>query len=286
MLPAHRPKAFRISPNKLPTREELVERAKDRLLARSLPRLQMSGLLALTGASGFLTSFVLLELGVDSMAVRYPVAVLAAYAVFLVLLRVWLAIQRDGSWDVGDFVDVTEVVVDGAGTVAAGGGGLSGGGGSFGGAGASASFAAPPSAPLSIAPRMPAPRIPAPKSGGGGKGFGFSLDLDEGGIVVLIAVLILAVAALGTALWVVWSAPVLLAEVLVDGLVMTGLYRRLRRGPEPTYWLVGAVRRTWLPVLVTAALFGFSGWLLQTAVPDARSIGPAIEAVSGGGEER
>lgn len=108
---------------------------------------------------------------------------------------------------------------------------------------------------LSAVPRVSAPRVPAPKSGGGGKGFSFSLDLDEGGFLVLVAVLILAVAALGTALWVVWSAPVLLvlAEVLVDGLVMTGLYRRLRRGSEPTYWLVGAVRRTWIPALVAAA---------------------------------
>jgi hypothetical protein len=270
MFPAHRPKA-------LPSREDLVHRTRERLLARSLPRLQMSGLLALTGAAGFLTSFSLLELGVDSMAVRYPVAVIAAYAVFLLLLRVWLWMQRDGSWDAGDLVDWTEVAVDGAGAVAEGLGGLTRGGGSFGGGGTSASFEAP---------RVPIPRVAAPKSGGGGgKGFGFSLDLDEGGIVVLIAVLILAVAALGTALWVVWSAPVLLAEVLVDGLVLTGLYRRLRRGPEPTYWLLGAVRRTWLPALVAAALFCLSGWMLQKAVPEARSIGPAVKAVSSG-EER
>lgn len=279
MFPANRPKALRPSHRELPSREDLVHRTREHLLSRSLPRLQMSGLLALTGAAGFLTSFLLLEAGVESMAVRYPVAVLAAYAVFLLLLRVWLWMQRHGSWDAGDFVDWTEVAVDGAEAVADGVGGLSGGGGSFGGGGSSTSFEAP---------RVPVPRAPALKSGGGGgggKGFGFSLDLDEGGIVVLIAVLILAVAALGTALWVVWSAPVLLAEVLVDGLVMTGLYRRLRRGPEPTYWLVGAVRRTWLPALVATALFCFSGWLLQKAAPEARSIGPAVKAVSSAEEQ-
>lgn len=269
MFPAHRRTGLRTAAKKLPTREHLVEKTRERLLKQGLPRLQMSGLLALTGAAGFLTSFSLLELGVESMAVRYPVVVLAAYAVFLLLLRVWLWMQRDGSWDAGDFIDLTEVVVDGAEGV----GSLTGGGGSFGGGGASASFEAP---------RVPVPKVPAPKSGGGGgKSFDFGLDLDEGGIVVLIAVLILAVAALGTALWVVWSAPVLLAEVLVDGLVLTGLYRRLRREPEPTSWLVGAVRRTWLPALVAAALFCFSGWLLQKAAPEARSIGAAVKAVSG-----
>ncbi|HSG41326.1 MAG TPA: hypothetical protein VLE27_16920, partial [Thermoanaerobaculia bacterium] len=74
--------------------------------------------------------------------------------------------------------------------------------------------------------------------------------------------------------------PVLLAEVLVDGLIMTGLYRRRRKTGEPAHWLLGAVRRTWTPALAVAILFSFAGHLLQEAVPEARSIGPALEAMS------
>ena len=70
----------------------------------------------------------------------------------------------------------------------------------------------------------------------------------------------------------------ILAEVLVDGLIMTGLYRRLRKTEEPTHWLLGAVRRTWVPALAVAILFSLAGHLLQQAVPEARSIGPALEA--------
>jgi hypothetical protein len=87
------------------------------------------------------------------------------------------------------------------------------------------------------------------------------------------------VAAVGAALWILWIAPALLAEVLVDGLVMTALYKRLKQ-PQPTYWLASAVRRTWIPALAVALLLSVSGWLLQRAVPDARSLGAAWRAVT------
>jgi hypothetical protein len=274
----------------VPSRERLIEKARERLLRQGLPRLQMSILLALTGASGFLTSFILLKAGVGSMALRYPVAVMVAYGVFLLLLRVWLAIQKDGWGDVTDFVDggdLADIAVDGVTSVGeAAGGGFSGGGGSFGGAGASTSFQAP--APLASSP-PPAPMAvrsasAGGKSSGGGKGLGLSFDLDDSGFLVLLAVLILAVAVLGAAFYVLWTAPVLLAEVLVDGLILTGLYRRLRKTEEPAHWILGAVRRTWIPALAVAVLFSFAGHLLQKAVPEARSIGPAMKAVSAGEE--
>lgn len=122
--------------------------------------------------------------------------------------------------------------------------------------------------------------MPKP-DGAKGSGFDFiSLDLDEGGILVLVAILILAVAALGTAFWIVWMAPALLAEVLVDGLVMIAVYRRLKRSGGAPYWLFGAVRRTWVSAVIAAALFSFAGRLLHRAVPEARSIGDAWRTVN------
>ena len=276
------------SPGRLPSRERLVEKAKERLLRHGLPRLQMSILLALTGASGFLTSFILLKAGVGSMALRYPVAVMVAYGVFLLLLRVWLAIQKDGWGNAGDFVDaadLADMAVDGiSGLGEASEGGFSGGGGSYGGAGSSTSFEAPPAPLASYAQQAPAAVRSTASAGGksgGGSGFGFDLDLDEPGVLlVLLALLILAVAVLGAAFYVLWTAPVLLAEVLVDGLILTGLYRRLRKTEEPGHWVFAAIRRTWIPALIVAGLFSLSGHLLQKAVPEARSIGPAVRAVT------
>ena len=260
------------SSHSIASREELITKTKERLLRHGLPRLQMSLILAVTGASGFLSSFALLQLGVGAMAVRYPIAVLVAYAVFLLLLRIWLNFQRDG-WE-GEGLDLLDVP---ASSGSGGGEGFLGGGGRFGGGGASASYEAPSPAP---AVRMP---VKASSSGGGGSkggGFSFSLDLDDSGFLVVLAVLAIAVAALGAAIYLIWSAPILLAEVLVDGLIMTGLYRRLKQTDDPDHWVMGAVRRTWIPALVVVILFSFAGWLLQRAVPEARSIGGAWKAVS------
>jgi hypothetical protein len=284
MIPS-RQQAVR-SPEEAPSRERLIEKVKERLLRHGLPRLEMSILLALTGASGFLTSFLLLKSGVGSMALRYPVAVMVAYGVFLLLLRVWLAIQRDGWQEVVDLpdADAVELALEGVTSIGKGAGeGFSGGGGSFGGGGTSTSFQAPPGPLASYPPQAPMAVRSASAGGksGGGKGFSFDFSLDDGpAFLVLLAVLVLAVAVMGAAVYVLWTAPVLLAEVLVDGLILTGLYRRLRKTDEPEHWVLGAVRRTWIPALAVAVLFSFAGHLLQKAVPEARSIGPALKAVS------
>src|SRR5262245_48307719 len=75
----------------LPSRRRVVvERLRNRLLRTRWPRLQMSAIAALTGASGFVASWVLLAFGLDSMALRYGLAVLVAYGAFLLLVRIWL----------------------------------------------------------------------------------------------------------------------------------------------------------------------------------------------------
>jgi hypothetical protein len=238
----------------VPSREHLIEKAKARLLRRSLPRLQMTVVVALTGAAGFLSSYTLLQLGMDSMTARYPLAVAVAYGVFLLLLRVWLHIQRHGLEVDPNPLDL----LDAADTVASGAQGAEG-------------MARGLSSKVSVG------------DGGSGKSFDFSLDLDDGAFLVLLALLILTVTALGTALWIVWTAPSLLAEVLVDGLVMTGLYHRLRGMQEPSYWLLTAVRRTWVSAVIAALLFSFAGKLLHKAAPQARSIGAAWKVAT---EER
>jgi hypothetical protein len=246
MTPTGGARTNREQPGDVPSREQLIEKAKTRLLRRGLPRLQMSIVVALTGAAGFLSSYTMLELGLDSMAVRYPLAVGIAYGAFLLLLRTWLYIQRHGlemdlnPIDLLDAVDTVASGAEGAAYVARG-----------------------------VAQEASA------GDGGSWRGFDFSLDLDEGAFLVLLALLILTVAALGTALWIVWTAPSLLAEVLVDGLVMTGLYHRLRAPQPPASWLFTAVRRTWVSAVIAAFLFSFAGGLLHKAAPEARSIGAA-----------
>jgi hypothetical protein len=101
-------------------------------------------------------------------------------------------------------------------------------------------------------------------------GIDIGFDLEELWLIV-IAVIAIAAGLIAT-LYIVYIAPVLLAEILVDGVLMVGLYRRIR-GVERRHWLRAAVRQTLLPALIVAVCFAAGGYALQKAVPQARSIG-------------
>jgi hypothetical protein len=64
------------------------------LRRRRFPRLALGLVLALTGLAGFGFSFFLLKAGLGAMWLRYPIAVLGAYAVFLLLMRCWVEIEQ------------------------------------------------------------------------------------------------------------------------------------------------------------------------------------------------
>jgi hypothetical protein len=89
---------------------------------------------------------------------------------------------------------------------------------------------------------------------------------------VVVAVIAAIVAAVAASVWVVISAPALFADVLFDGALSAGLYRRLRTLNHHQWW-EGAIRHTWVPVLGTAITFCAAGYLMQRYAPEAASIG-------------
>ena len=258
-----------------------IERVQRHLSRGGRPRLLISFLLALTGGAGFLVSSALLQLGVTMMAVRYPLAVLAAYTVFLLLLRLWLALQgKTGSrldWlsDIGDAVPNVFSSDAVASEVAT----FGGGGADFGGAGAggdwvgsAASVSGGSSASASVGSFLPDMNLDV------------DLDLGEGCFWIVIPV----VAIIGVVVamfYVVYIAPVFLAEILVDALLVAGLYKRLKK-IEPRHWLRSCLRRTLVPVLLTTALFIAAGYLMQRIAPGARSIGGFWQEINSDERER
>ena len=240
-------------------RERRIKIVKRHLLRTSAPRLQVSLILSLTGLAGLLTSFSLLRLGVPWMWLRYPVAILVAYCVFLLLLRLWLWLQQHGGR--GPEVDFGLPGVDlDFGSAGATGRAASfrfGGGGDFAGGGAGGSWGG---------------SATASPSGAGGSSFSdvISFDLEEGWLVVLAVVAVIG--GLIACFYVIYIAPALLAEILVDGALLAGLYKRIKR-VERRHWLRAAVRRTLLPALLAAIFFTAAGYALQQAVPEARSVG-------------
>jgi hypothetical protein len=243
-------------------RERVVRLVKSRLLRRGQPRLLVSLILLITGLAGFLVSYLLLHSAMTRMWLRYPLAILFAYCVFLLLLRLWLALQRprrnriegDG---VHDMLDVGDALLRSRGGSYSEGFRFSGAGGDAGGGGAGSSWG---ESSLSSSSSS--------GSSGGGGGGGF--DLDDGAIIV-VAIVVIAGALLAV-LYVVYIAPALLAEVLVDGVLVAGLYKELK-GVEQRHWLRAAVRKTLPPALIAAALFSAGGYALQRAAPEARSVG-------------
>lgn len=257
-----------------------IERVRRQLSRGGRPRLLVSFLLLLTGVTGFLVSSALLRLGVTLMAVRYPLAVLAAYSVFLLLLRLWLALQgKTGSnfdWlsDIGDGlpnVFSSDTVASEVATF--------GGGGDFGGAGSggewvgsAASVSGDNSATASGESFLPDVNL--------------DIDLDLGEGCFWIAVPVVAIIGMVVAMfYVIYIAPVFLAEIMVDALLVAGLYKRLKK-VEPRHWLRSCVRRTLWPVLLTTALFIAAGYLMQRIAPGARSIGGFWQEINSDKRER
>jgi hypothetical protein len=193
-------------------RKRRVEIIKRRLLRRRMPRFQVSLLLSLTGLAGFLTSFSLLHLGVPWMWLRYPMAILIAYCMFLLLLSLWLWLQRrtpyvDSDPSVLDFIP--------SGASSHGESFQFGGGGDFGGGGAGGSWGESVSSSSTVSSGGSAPN-----------GMSFDLDLGEGWLIVIAIVALIG--GLIASFYVIYIAPSLLAEILVDGALVAGFLRHRR----------------------------------------------------------
>jgi hypothetical protein len=240
------------------TRSHAILHLKRRLEHDGFPRVQMSLIVGLTGAAGLLFSFVMLELGVTSMALRYPLALLMAYGVFLGLLWLWLRTQAE---DYVDVPDLSGLVPNGSGSCAPS---FEGGGGNFGGGGASGSFDGPASfVPLDS--DSASPLAEATSAVG---------DADELAIPLIVILFVLGLAL--ASLYVVYAAPMLFAELLVDGALSYALYRKIKAANSP-HWLESAVRRTALPFVLTGVFVSITGAATASYAPGAHSIGQVIQ---------
>jgi hypothetical protein len=241
-------------------RKRTIARIEERLSRTESPRLQMFVLVATTGAVGFVASSLLLRLGLDSIWLRWSLGVVAAYGAFLSLVGLWVlyhrvrARLRDAPPEAdpeahffGEEVPDEEVSDE--------------------------SFMAPPGA---------APERGERQHAGPAKSKRGNLDVDFPDISLgdealpLVLVLVALVAVLGTAGYLVFTAPTLLAELLVDGVLSAALYRRLHRVHEEN-WLATAVRRTIVPAVITLVLVMATGGGLSRYAPEATTLGGVMK---------
>lgn len=231
-------------------RHHEVRRIRDELERDGFPRLQMSLLVALTGGVGFVASYLLLRAGLAEMWLRYPAALGIAYAAFLLLLWLWLRTRAEDYADVPDLLNASPPSPGSCAGTYSGQGGQSGGGG------ASASF-----------------DDGAAEADAVGDALASAAEAEEFAIPLVLVVLVGAL--LLSSFVMVYSAPVLFAELLVDGVLSASLYRRLR-GLRARHWLETAIRRTAWTFAATAVIVCAAGWAMAWYAPGAHSIGDVL----------
>jgi hypothetical protein len=250
------------APRSLPTsRAAQVQRLRRRLLQRGWPRLQMLLIVALTAGAGLLASLLLLSGGMQSMGLRYALSVAVAYLVFLALLWVWLRSDSRDYLDVPNLPSPRDTSSSGAGQCSADSGN-----------GASFDF----DAPKGVASDADASASLAETGLGDALG-----GADEAAIplVLLLVLLALLCGVVFVIANVVWSAPVLFAELLFDGVLAAGLYRRINR-VETRHWIGTALRHTFWPFALSLVLVAAAGFGLQHLHPEAVTLGQALGGIA------
>ena len=241
---------------------------RERLLGEGYPRLTTAIILSASGGCAFLFSALALAAGLESMGWRYLLAALVGYLAFALFVRAWIAYRR--GWGGPDF-DIPDIDLP-SGVRSASEPKLFFGGRS-GGSGGGAVWDQPASGSNTVPLARGSVAESSIKTSGR---LGGALDLDDFWYLVLAAAC--ALAGLTAMIVVVYSAPVLLAEVALDAGLVSTVYRRLHRR-DVRHWTGSLLARTWLPAAVVVASVAVAGFALQRAVPDARSIGAVFRAI-------
>lgn len=212
-------------------------------------------------------SIMLRLAGVDSLAIRYLLALGGGYVCYLILLRLWAGWLLDEKGDSGDL----------PGPDAPGGssGGSeptppihSGGGGDFAGGGASASFDGP------------APTEGIADLAGGA--LEVASAADEGAVVVIpvVAIFLIGLAVVfgaGSLLMLYFGWDVLLAVAVELAFSFAGARTALRVAREG--WLSVAIGLTWKPLAGAALCAVLLGGLVDVFIPAAQTLPQAIKAL-------
>ena len=296
-----------------PARESLRTRVARELRARFALRMHTLVLLLWTFCAGLLTTKALYALGVQTMWLRYLLAILVGYGAFILGVRIWLAYigygrnasssrnlsSKDSK---GSSLDLPDLGSSGSGSGGSGGV-FRGGGGGSGGAGSSGSFAmdggmaprlnlaAADSLTTSNAISEASSVAPGGDGGGGGgilsnatSSIGDAVgDIGGGddGCLIAFAVMVvigLIALAIGGAVFIISAGPEILIDAAFNAMLVGGLLKASNRVSEPD-WMGSVLRATWKPfmvVLVMALAFAFTAAML---LPKAHTFGEVMKVL-------
>lgn len=242
---------------------------------RSTMRLQLAAILLLAWGAGFVTTWQLHQHGIQTMVLRWTIALAVVYAAFLVGVRIWLWLL---------FAPSSRTRGDSGGNGGGGGSGsssgsgdsFSGGGGRSGGAGASSSWADGGSRTVGMP--MPVESAHASSSssssdsdsdggGGGGAIGGAGAFLVRWGFVLAVVAICAAVG------YIIYIGPHMLGDAAFNFMLAAGLARQRHET-----WLTATVRSTWKPfmvILVATIAFAF---IAASRYPHAHTVREVLRA--------
>ncbi|HEV7763402.1 MAG TPA: hypothetical protein VGQ76_00235 [Thermoanaerobaculia bacterium] len=243
------------------------------LQRRHWVRLHMFFLVTATFLAGLLATKLLMELGVDTLWLRYALAVCGAYLVFLVLVRLWIwyVCGRGVDLDAADGIDLFVRAMDKGERVEIGGG-------EFGGGGASGTWDTPDGVPVDVEISTAPAKLAS--TGGSDKSGCLSFDIggDEGCfVVILLAVLVGALLIAGG--YLIYAAPAILGEAVFEVLLAAALARRAKK-LEAAGWGGSVFNATVWIFLAVLAIAVTLGWYAQKSCPEATRIRDAINCGS------
>ena len=215
-------------------------RVRQWLEERFFLRIHMTLILGGTFLAGVVMTRLLMEAGVDRLAVRYLVSVGAAYFIFLILIRLWLSYVGSG----GNHFDLVADGVD---------------------------------IGSDFVPDAPAPKFKGNGSGGSWTdGVDVGGDLED--LVVIVLLLVLVVCICGFAIYFIWTAPALLSEAAFEAALAASLARRTKKATSGN-WIGSVFRATVVPFTVVLVISGALGWYAQRRCPEARRLREAISCL-------
>ncbi len=280
------------------------ERIKRYLLQRFYTRFHMSLILASAGFAAMVSNWGLMHAGFGKMWMRYPVAIAFSYLTFLSGIWLWLRYmgfcQSKAKVSVPSHLPASTVLdgVDLSNLSLAGNlGGQVGrgipagtpdvfqsGGGNFDGGGASGEWqgdlnnATPAQALMASAMNN---ATPDESSAGGLKeaigDFGGFSDLDGEGAVVMAVAFLLIGSALLLSGYIVWFAPDILGEAVFGATLAGGLAHATKNHHEEG-WVMGVVRKTWVPFAVVLVLAMAFAILAAAYFPEAVTFRQTLHA--------
>ena len=223
----------------------MLTRLRTHFARRRSPRATITVILLATGGAGFVASVMLLKGGVSQMWLRYPLAALIAWAVFLALVRAWAERERE-SFRIDEHLG---------------------------------EIAPPENDPSAADEAGGESALDKPRHKRAWRWLDWldvpDIGLDAEGCLVGIVFVVLIAALAGAVVAVaglIGEAEVVLAEVFLDAVLVSALYRRLSR-LQPRWWLAGALRQTVWPVFFTTVFLVGTALIFQQEVPEAKSAG-------------